>query len=44
LDWSVLNWNEMAIDFYKQIGAQPMDEWTMFRLKGDALSRVASTG
>jgi GNAT superfamily N-acetyltransferase len=43
LDWSVLNWNEMAINFYKQIGAEPMDEWTMFRLKGDALSRVANT-
>src|SRR3954468_12887996 len=41
LDWSVLNWNELAINFYKQIGAEPMDEWTTFRLKGDALLRVA---
>lgn len=41
LDWSVLNWNEMAISFYKRIGAEPMDEWTMFRLKGSALSKVA---
>jgi GNAT superfamily N-acetyltransferase len=44
LDWSVLNWNEMAINFYKRIGAEPMDEWTMFRLKGEALSRVAARG
>jgi len=44
LDWSVLNWNEMAISFYKRIGALPMDEWTMFRLKGDALARVAAEG
>ncbi|MEP6551644.1 MAG: GNAT family N-acetyltransferase, partial [Gemmatimonadales bacterium] len=41
LDWQVLNWNEMAISFYKQIGAGPMDEWTTFRLTGDALSRIA---
>jgi GNAT superfamily N-acetyltransferase len=41
LDWSVLNWNELAIDFYKQIGAKQMDEWSTFRLSGDALSRVA---
>ena len=44
LDWSVLNWNEMAISFYKRIGALPMDEWTMFRLKDDALARVAADG
>ena len=42
LDWSVLNWNEMAISFYKRIGAEPMDEWTTFRLKGDALTSVAN--
>jgi GNAT superfamily N-acetyltransferase len=41
LDWSVLNWNELAIDFYKQIGAKHMDEWSTFRLTGDALARVA---
>jgi len=43
LDWSVLNWNELAIDFYKQIGAKHMDEWSTFRLTGDALARVASS-
>lgn len=41
LDWSVLNWNELAISFYKQIGAKHMDEWSIFRLTGDALARVA---
>jgi len=41
LDWAVLNWNELAINFYKQIGAKHMDEWSTFRLSGDALARVA---
>jgi GNAT superfamily N-acetyltransferase len=41
VDWSVLNWNELAIDFYKQIGAKPMDDWTSFRLTGDVLAQVA---
>lgn len=41
LDWLVLNWNELAISFYKQIGARPMNEWTNFRLTGDALTKVA---
>lgn len=42
VDWSVLDWNELAISFYKRIGARPMDEWTTFRLTGDALARFAS--
>jgi GNAT superfamily N-acetyltransferase len=42
VDWSVLNWNELAINFYKQIGARPMDDWTSFRLTGDALSQMAA--
>jgi GNAT superfamily N-acetyltransferase len=42
LDWSVLTWNELAISFYKRIGARHMDDWTTFRLTGDALARVAS--
>jgi GNAT superfamily N-acetyltransferase len=41
VDWSVLNWNELAISFYKRIGAKPMDDWTTFRLTGDALAHVA---
>ena len=43
VDWAVLNWNELAITFYEQIGAKPMDEWTSFRLSGDDLSRMAGT-
>jgi GNAT superfamily N-acetyltransferase len=43
LDWSVLNWNELAIDFYKQIGAKAMDDWTSFRLSGDSLVRMAGS-
>ena len=41
VEWSVLNWNELAINFYKRIGAKPQDEWTTFRLTGDALVRLA---
>ena len=44
LDWSVLTWNELAISFYKQIGARHMDDWTTFRLTGDALAQVAGGG
>lgn len=36
-EWSVLNWNEPAIQFYQSIGAEPKDEWTGYRLSGDAL-------
>ena len=42
-EWSVLDWNEPAIGFYKKLGAVPMDEWTVFRLTGDALKRVAAS-
>jgi GNAT superfamily N-acetyltransferase len=42
LEWNVLDWNQLAIDFYKRIGAKPMDEWTTFRLTGDALQTLAS--
>lgn len=41
LDWSVLTWNELAISFYERIGAKHMDDWTTFRLTGDALAHVA---
>jgi GNAT superfamily N-acetyltransferase len=40
LEWSVLDWNEPAIGFYKSLGAVPMDEWTVFRVSGDALERL----
>lgn len=41
LEWAVLDWNEPAIRFYRSLGARPMDEWTVFRLAGDALARLA---
>ena len=41
LDWSVLNWNEPAMRFYRGIGAGPVADWTVFRLSGEALSRLA---
>ena len=43
LEWSVLNWNEPSIRFYRTIGAVPMDEWTTYRLDGDALAALAAT-
>ena len=42
LDWGVLDWNELAIGFYKRIGAQAMDEWTTFRVTGEPLKNLAS--
>lgn len=39
--WWVLDWNEPSIEFYKSIGAVPMDEWTVFRLSGESLKRLA---
>lgn len=44
LEWSVLDWNEPTIAFYRSLGAQPMDQWTVYRLTGDALSRLAGSG
>lgn len=43
LEWWVLDWNETAIGFYKRIGAKPMDEWTVYRVTGDALDNLATT-
>ena len=42
LEWSVLDWNEPSIAFYRALGAVPMDEWTTFRVTGDALQALAS--
>jgi len=41
LEWVVLNWNQPALDFYRALGAEAMDEWTTNRLTGDALETVA---
>src|SRR5262245_59191011 len=43
-EWAVLDWNEPAIKFYRSLGARPMDEWTVFRLTGDALERLMNDG
>jgi GNAT superfamily N-acetyltransferase len=42
LEWAVLDWNEPAIRFYRGLGAQPMDDWTVFRLAGDTLYQLAA--
>ncbi len=42
LDWAVLDWNQPAIDFYRRLGAIPMNDWTGFRLTGSALDEVAA--
>lgn len=42
VEWAVLDWNTPAIDFYRSLGAEPMDEWTTFRLSGSALRAAAS--
>ena len=41
LEWSVLDWNEPALRFYRSLGAAPVEGWTVYRLTGDALSRLA---
>lgn len=43
LEWSVLDWNEPAIGFYRSLGARPQDEWTVYRLTGEALRDLAAT-
>lgn len=40
-EWSVLDWNESAIGFYRSLGAEPMSEWTVYRVTGAALERLA---
>ncbi len=42
LEWAVLDWNQLAIDFYERIGAAPLSDWTVFRLTGDALQNLAA--
>ncbi|ASK93877.1 GNAT family N-acetyltransferase [Xanthomonas campestris pv. trichodesmae] len=43
-EWSVLDWNQPAIDFYKAVGARPMDGWTVYRLDGGRLAAFAAGG
>lgn len=42
LEWSVLNWNQLAIDFYLRIGATPLAEWNTYRLTGEPLQQLAA--
>lgn len=44
LEWSVLDWNQPSIDFYLSLGARAMEEWTVYRLDGDALAALGGGG
>ena len=41
LEWAVLKWNQLAIDFYQRLGAMPLESWETYRLTGDALEHLA---
>jgi hypothetical protein len=41
MEWAVLDWNRKAIDFYEALGARPVGEWTVYRLTGESLRKVA---
>ena len=43
-EWAALDWNESALSFYTRLGARPMDEWTVYRMTGDALAQLAREG
>ena len=43
MEWAVLDWNDPAIEFYRKLGAKPMDEWTVFRLTGDGIAKLAES-
>jgi hypothetical protein len=43
MEWAVLNWNEPAIQFYQKLGAQPMSDWTVFRLTGEEMATLAKS-
>ena len=44
LEWSCLDWNTPSIDFYKSLGAEPMSDWTVYRVAGETLTALANTG
>ncbi len=44
LEWSVLDWNEPSIGFYRQLGAVAMDDWTVYRVSDDALRKLGGAG
>lgn len=43
MEWAVLDWNEPAIEFYRKLGAKPMNEWTVFRLTREGIERLAES-
>ena len=43
LDWAVLDWNEPSLRFYRSLGAVPLEDWTLYRLSGDALQTMAQS-
>lgn len=43
MEWSVLDWNKPAVDFYKSLGAKPMDEWTVFRLTETEITNLSES-
>jgi GNAT superfamily N-acetyltransferase len=43
MEWAVLDWNEPAIEFYRKLGAKPLDEWTVFRLTGEGIAKLAES-
>ena len=43
MEWAVLDWNDPAIQFYRKLGAEPMNEWTVFRLTQDGIAKLAGS-
>ena len=43
MEWAVLDWNEPAIQFYRKLGAEPMNEWTVFRLTREGIAKLAGS-
>jgi GNAT superfamily N-acetyltransferase len=43
MEWAVLDWNDPAIQFYRKLGAEPMNEWTVFRLTGEGIAKLAGS-
>ena len=44
MEWSCLDWNQPSIDVYRALGAVPMDGWTVYRLTGESLDKLAKEG
>jgi len=42
MEWSVLDWNTPAIEFYRSLGARPLEDWTIYRLQGESLKQAVS--